>query len=98
MLPNLPSQPMPMGGGGAPPPGGRAMPAGAPPIAREGGEEGGASPEQVRVAIMSVLQRVKMLADRYGLDLAELVASLGQAPRAAAPPPPPPSAPPTPIG
>lgn len=68
------------------PAGGQPMAGGAP-----GGGEEGASPEQVRSAIMTVLQRVKVLADRYGLNLQEMVAEMGAgggAPRGNVPPPP----------
>jgi len=88
MLPNAPV-PRPVPGGGAAAaaaPGGNAMPMGEAPPAAAAAEQG-ATPEQVRAAIMTVLQRVKSLADKYGLDLGEMVASLGSA-RGAAPPPP----------
>ena len=74
---------MPMGGG-APNP----MPPGSPPAAAQGGE-GGSSPEQVRAAIMTVLQRAKALADKFGIDLNELVAELGAGRGRGTPPPPP---------
>lgn len=88
MLPNAPTKPMPVPGGGAPTPGGAPAPAGGPPAAAVG-EEGGASPEQVRAAIMTVLQRAKQLADKYGLDLGEMVASMGGGGGRSVPPPPP---------
>jgi hypothetical protein len=74
----MPKAPMPMPGGmptGAAP--GGAPSASAPP-----------QPEQVRAAIMTVLQRAKSLAESSGLNFEELVAELGGAGRASAPPPP----------
>jgi len=74
------------------PMGGRETPAGAPPAA-QGAQEN--SPEQVRAALLSVLQRAKALADRYGINLNELVAELGSGGGA---PPPPAGAPPMGMG
>lgn len=85
----MPKTPMPMPMGNMPKPGG--MPTGAAPAGAPSGgtTEAGGSPEQVRAAIMTVLQRAKSLADRFGIDLNELVAELGgSAGRASAPPPP----------
>lgn len=75
----MPKAPMPM-----PKPGG--MPTGAAPMGAPSG--GGAQPEQVRAAIMTVLQKAKALADQSGLNFEELVAELGGGGRPSAPPPP----------
>lgn len=82
----MPKAPMSM-----PKPGG--MPTGAGPMSAPSagavGAPSGGSPEEVRAAIMAVLQRAKSLADKFGLDLNELVAELGgSSGRASAPPPP----------
>ena len=80
MQAGAPPMPKPAGGG-QPMAGGAPMP---------GGEEANASPDQVRSAIMTVLQRVKTIADRYGLDLQEMVAEMGAGrPAGRATPPPP---------
>lgn len=77
--------------GGAPVAGGKLSPVGEPMQMQEG--EGG-TPEQVRAALVAILQRAKALADNYGIDLNALVAELGSRRPSAPTPPPPSSAPP----
>lgn len=89
-----------MQGQGRPPQG---MPAGQAPQGMPGqgmppqGEAGaGQDKGQIVEAIKQVLQRVKSMADQYGIDLASLMAEMdqGSVPAGKPPMPPPPSAPP----
>ena len=93
-----------MQGQGRPPqgmPSGQA-PQGMPPQGMPGQGQGGAGQDQGQVieAIKQVLQRVKSMADQYGIDLASIMAemdqgkSVGMSPAGKPPMPPPPSAPP----
>lgn len=79
MLPNQQMPPMPMGEAG------KTAGAGGQPV--QPSPE--ISPAQAREAIMTVLARLKSIADRYGIDLQELVADMSGGGEAVAPPPPP---------
>ena len=83
MMPSNPNPQMPGGNpAGQPRPSG--MPGGAPSQGSGQADQG-----QVKEAIMQVLQRVKSMADQYGIDLASLIAEMDQGQGRPQPPRPP---------
>lgn len=89
----LPSKAPAMSPQGMPPQG--QAPQGMPPQGMPG-QGGGQDQGQVIEAIKQVLQRVKSMADQYGIDLASIMAEMDQGSPAMGKPamPPPPSSPP----